>query len=257
MVSDKVSIKVLSRPFHESIWSLLTTAGLDLTKWTSLERVPEGPSQFKFVLTYVIMLQAGGKGGKGGKGVGKGGKFGSRSKKYPQSRSARAGLQVSGYMASKCISKFSPPYWFLFSISPPFLYSSLWVESTDFWRAEWPLTVVLEPHQPSTRLLFSSTWPLRSWSSQATPARTWRWREWLPVTCSWPFAVTKSSILWLKPLLLVVVSSRTSTRPSSSNPTPSEKCGECADLNQQQKTIFLDVTRKCRPFAVQRVWSKH
>ena len=91
MVSDKVSIKVLSRPIHEGIWSLLATPGLDLTKWTSLVRVPEGLSQFKFVLTYDIVLQAGGKGGKGGKGVGKGGKFGSK-KKYPQSRSARAGL---------------------------------------------------------------------------------------------------------------------------------------------------------------------
>ena len=96
-----------------------------------------------------------------------------------------------------------------------FCFSSPLEEFTDSWRAEWAQIAVSAQLLPSTPLQSLSTSPLRCLSSLATQAKTWRWRESLLVTCSWPFAETKNLTLWSRLPLLVVVWSPTSTRPWS------------------------------------------
>ena len=96
-------------------------------------------------------------------------------------------------------------------------FSSQWEGFTDSWRVEWAQTAewVLPPL--CTLQLSSSTWLLRCSSWQETPARTWRWSASPRDICNWPSEVMKNLTRSSRLPSLVVVSSLTSTRLSSSS----------------------------------------
>ena len=127
--------------------------------------------------------------------------------------SMKSFFDIAHFIRIRASGSFDEDY--LFRTLIDLLYSSQLVEFTDSWRAELALTAESALLQQCTQQLSSSTWQLRFLSWPETLAKTSRWNASPQDTYSSQSEETRNLTLWSRLPSLVVVSSRTSTRPSS------------------------------------------